>query len=129
MSQWTHVTGTIRVDVHKDIEKERFQKWLDSRIALLPKITGSERDVDMWVKPKSGYNHSTWEDNEHKTYQTMAVITIDGDLRDRNQEQVLKEVDAVFDCITKNLDWYIDMYSIKLDDILIGKDFYYEYHF
>lgn len=128
MSRWTHVTGTIRVDTLSQIKREDFQKWLESRAALLPKITGSERDADIWIKEKPSYNLSTWENDTKIEYQTNAVITIDGDLRDRDEEQVIKELNELFKTITRNLHWMIDQYTILIDDEFIDNFKHFEYN-
>lgn len=128
MSRWTHITGTIKVDTLSQIKREDFQRWLESRVALLPKITGSERDVDIWIKEKPGYNLSTWENDTKIEYQTNAVITIDGDLRDRSQEEVIKELNELFETITRNLHWMIDQYTILIDDELIDNFKHFEYN-
>ena len=127
MSRWTHVTGTIRVDTLSEINRKDFQKWLESRVALLPKITSSERDADVWVTEKPGYNLSTWEDDTRIEYQTNAVITIDGDLRDREESQVIEELNQFFKTITRNLHWMIDQYTILIDDEYIDESKHYEY--
>ena len=127
MSRWTHVTGTIRVDTLSEINRKDFQKWLESRVALLPKITGSERDADVWVMEKPGYNLSTWEDDTRIEYQTNAVITIDGDLRDREESQVIEELNQFFKTITRNLHWMIDQYTILIDNEYIDESKHYEY--
>ena len=128
MSRWTHITGTIKVDTLSQIKREDFQRWLESRVALLPKITGSERDADIWIKEKPGYNLSTWENDTKIEYQTNAVITIDGDLRDRSQEEVIKELNELFETITRNLHWMIDQYTILIDDELIDNFKHFEYN-
>lgn len=111
MSAWTHIVATIDVDTC--IEDDNIQKRMHEILKYAPKITGSERDADVFVNVLSGYNTTSigCDKCEHKTnikgylhcdadenfeciskeYQTRVVITIIGNLRDRHIEQTKKE--------------------------------------
>ena len=56
MSRWTHVIGSLYVDTYKH-EKD-IKGYVENLLEKAPKITGSERDCDIFVNPLSGYNTS-----------------------------------------------------------------------
>lgn len=118
MSRWTHVVGCLYVDTYK--EEKDIKSYIVKILENAPKITGSERDCDVFVNVLSGYNTSTNMDCEHceykdtivhldeggfncdakegyqcpeGKYQTCVAITIVGDLRDRDYYTTTKEID------------------------------------
>jgi hypothetical protein len=98
MSQWTHVRGVIEVKTWAWSKRTKsiVQKILDSA----PQITGSECNCDMFVNLPSGHNcgegayDKKLDEYVTKEYQTTALITIRGDLRDRSMEQTEAEYRA-----------------------------------
>lgn len=57
MSYWTYITGTITVS---PIGRTQAQKRyiLDTVLAHLPIVSGSEKDMDVYVIQKNGHNSS-----------------------------------------------------------------------
>ena len=119
MSRWVHVTGCLYVETYK--EESDIKKCVEEMLTDAPKITGSERDADIFINPLSGHNTWTNCDCEHceygKTvvhleeggfkcdaedgydcpdgeYQTCVAITIIGDLRDRFKDELMINVDV-----------------------------------
>lgn len=93
MSQWTHITATIAVDtwlygLDKDTLCSRVQAVLDTA----PRIRGSEGDVDVNFFVKSGHNHSGFTDGEWEVSQSCVTIVIQGDMRDRDKDEVKQEL-------------------------------------
>lgn len=116
MSHWTHIVAAIDVDTY--IESSTIKTEVEKMLKNAPRITGSERDAEVFVNVLSGYNHYTNADctackygvtvcylkkggytceapdgyvcPEGK-YQTRVVITVIGDLRDRMREQTTEE--------------------------------------
>ena len=116
MSWWTHIIGTLYVNT--GIKDKNIKERVEEILQDAPKITGSERNADIFVNVLSG--HNTWtsrdcnsceygksvvyhdeggfscesgEDFECPTgeYQTWVVITIVGDLRDREVDRTKRE--------------------------------------
>ena len=152
MSQWTHVVGSLYIETYK--EKDNIKKFVENILEKAPKITGSERDADVFVNPLSGYNTSTNCDCERciykdtiihldeggfqcdadntfecpeGDYQTCVVITIVGDLRDKDGETTKKEIEEFIRFLQKQ-DFNIDYHSVRIEDELDGKyDLYIKY--
>ena len=76
MSYWTYLTGTITVGVMGRTQAEK-RYILDTVLDHLPRVTGSEGDMDIYVTQKNGHNEY--------------ILTIDGALRDRKFEQTYRE--------------------------------------
>lgn len=131
---WTHITACLSVDTCWEKTKPEIRKALKEILKSAPKITGSERDAEIFVNFPSGYNCSTSCDCEHcefgpsvvhleeggfscdgpegydcpeGKFQTCIVISIQGDLRDRTKEQTQREFDEFIK--------YIEAYFIIRD--------------
>jgi hypothetical protein len=132
MSNWTYIVSTIDIDTNiEDINiKERVLEILKDA----PKITGSERNADVFVNILSGHNVSIGCDCEHcknkesiinyengsfscerednficpeAEYQTRVIITIAGSLRDRVKEETKEEYKKFIKFIKSQPDFYI----------------------
>ena len=108
MSHWTHIIASIDVDTYhndKDIKG-----YVENILANAPKITGSEGPADVFVNVKSGWNHSTWDEeaNERERYQTRVVITVLGDLRDRERWRTRDEWYAFRDYVKARVGYGYD---------------------
>lgn len=141
MSMWTHVVGSFYIETHTEIED--LKSHIEEQLKLAPKITGSEKDVDIFVNPLSGYNTFVSTDCERckyketlkslddgfsecdadngyhcpeGNYQTCAVITIVGDLRDRDADTTISEVGSFIDYLNSSNDIYYASVTI-VDDI------------
>lgn len=139
---WTHITACLSVDTSIIEKKPEMRKQIKEFLKSAPKITGSERDVDIFVNIQSGYNFSTSHDCEHceyrstlrdviedgkeyqecdapdghdcsAKYQTCVVISIQGDLRDRTVTQTKEEFDAFLKYIES--DYYVRDYSVNIE--------------
>ena len=141
MSKWTHVLSTI------EVETSVFAKGnMDAIKELLkdaPKITGSERDADVFVNIPSGYNMMISGDCnscEHRLtithtgenefscgadkdspcpsikLQTRVIITIAGYLRDRTKKETEKEMKSFISYLRKDCGFYIECTNIKIID-------------
>ena len=116
MSEWSYIHVSLEVDLGMFVKSTEYE--LKRILEFAPKITGSEGGPDIFINIKSGYNLSTSADcdncyyrktiknhrngcfsckkpDEYKCpdgeFQTTAMITIHGGLRDRNREQTKKE--------------------------------------
>lgn len=140
MSRWVHVTGCLYVETYK--EESDIKKCVEEILTDAPKITGSERNADIFVNPLSGHNTWTNCDCEHceygKTvvhleeggfkcdaedgydcpdgeYQTCVAITIIGDLRDRDKDITRNEIEEFIRYI-QNIGFNIDYHSVRVVD-------------
>lgn len=95
MSSWTYVRGMISVDPVGETTAEKVfvvQTVLDH----LPTVTGSEKNLFVYVTPSMYYGLSCREDSGYG-YRSRRVaphflITVEGDLRDREFNQTKAEV-------------------------------------
>lgn len=128
MSMWTHIVAAIDVDTC--IECDDIENRIEKLLKIAPKITGSEGDADVFVNVLSGYNMYTSKDCDRcefgnsivhldegvftceapvnyecpsGKYQTRAVITVIGDLRDRTRDRTKAEWMEFKKYIDKNI--------------------------
>ena len=109
MSQWSYVRGTIVVEPMGRTQPEK-RYILDTVLDHLPRVTGSEGDMDVYVVQKAGHNSFSSCDefgertNNLKDYdgrksfhrgwlrvQSEYILVVDGSLRDRNLPETKKE--------------------------------------
>ena len=107
MSSWTYINGVITVYPLGRTQAEK-RYILDTVLSHLPKVTGSERDMNTYVIQKNGYNSSCSHDefgqysnlgngykwnSGHPSFETQDnyMIIVDAALRDREFEETLKE--------------------------------------
>lgn len=105
MSNWTYVSGTIKVDVMGRTQEEA-EYILKTVIRHLPIVTGSETDMEIYIN-KSKYYESASSHNEFGIYcgvenhtkdkgwykmNNSYILTLEGNLRDRDFEETYKEV-------------------------------------
>jgi len=102
MSNWTYITGVITVDTMGRSQAEA-RCILDTVLAHLPKVPGSEDDMEVYVNQKRGHNSSSshdefgqrsnlWNDEYFHTFgmQSEYLITIDAHLRDTVFEETFR---------------------------------------
>lgn len=109
MSRWTHVVGAIHIDtfgICNDIER-----YIKGKLKDAPQITGSEGSASIFVNKENGYCMFC---NEGE-FQSRAIITIQGDLRDKDGSTTKKEVEKFIDYI-KKLNWYIRIFVVNIED-------------
>lgn len=116
MSYWTYVNGTITVNVPGRTQPE-IRYILETVIAHLPKVTGSEENMDVHLIQKNGHNFFSthnefgiWQ-KDWKQMQTKYIIVLDGSLRDRMFSQTFKELNIFLNRLSKRL---------QVDDILVS---------
>ena len=116
MSWWTYITGMIVVSPMGRTQPEK-RYILDTVLAHLPKVTGSERDMHIHVIQKHGFNSSSshnefgqlipYQDNQ---MQTEYILVLEASLRDRVFDETLRELNNFLNRLAKRLD---------VEDILI----------
>jgi len=109
MSYWTYINGTVTVSPMGRTQAEK-RYILDTVLDHLPRVTGSEGDMDVYVIQKNGYNSSSSCDefgdrtnnlkdrHGNKSYdrgwlqtQDEYILVVDAALRDREFEQTYRE--------------------------------------
>ena len=122
---WTHIVASLDVETY--VESDTIKEDVEKMLEKAPKITGSEGPADVFVNVLSGYNVSCWEDDEGHKYQTRVVITVIGDLRDRQKSQTEEEWNKFKDfigeeytndsdeCNPDGLNFGIRNYSCKIE--------------
>lgn len=109
MSSWTYITGTITVSPIGRTQAEK-RYILDTVLAHLPIVSGSEKDMDVYVIQKNGYNGSSscdefgertnnlvdWHGNRTRSRgmlrtQDEYILVVDAALRDREFDETYRE--------------------------------------
>lgn len=114
MSLWTYIRGTITVTPMGRSQAEK-RYILDTVLAHLPKVTGLEENMNIYVIQKNGFNESCSHD-EFGQYselgdgwhlfkaQTKYIIVVDADLRNRFFERTMKEFSNWLCRLSKRVD-------------------------
>lgn len=108
MSMWTYINGTITVSPIGRTQAEK-RYILETVLDHLPIVSGSERDMDIYINQKNGFNVSSSSDEfglntnlltsnyGNKTrygwlrMQDNYILTVDGSLRDREFHETYRE--------------------------------------
>ena len=113
MSNWTYVNGIITVSPLGRTQSEKTY-ILETVIEHLPKVTGSEEDMNITILQRKGYDmsssHNEFEINayylnsEHwiKT-QTDYFLILDGNLRDKTFQETFKELNIFLNRLAKRV--------------------------
>lgn len=116
MSRWTHITSCMSVDTCIE-NKKRIKKSIIDYINNAPKITGSESDAEVYVTLQRGYNISSWKQDKTDNfiqYQSCIIISIQGDLRDKDGETTKEEFINFLNYIKAK--YIVRDYSINIED-------------
>lgn len=102
MSSWTYINGVITISSPGRTQAEA-RYILETVIDHLPKVTGSERDMNTYIIQKNGhssssshdefFNRSNLANGRHGFFemQDYYMVVVDASLRDREFEQTFKE--------------------------------------
>lgn len=118
MSMWTYVRGLIELDVPGRTQAEK-DYILQTVIDHLPKVTGSERNMDIHTVRAYGYDMSSNRDEldnlafDFKT-QSRYFLVLDGSLRDRYYKDTFKELNKFLNRLAKRL--IVDWAYVRLND-------------
>lgn len=104
MSSWTYLNGTVTVSPMGRTQAEK-RYILETVLDHLPKVTGSEEDMQVYIIQKNGHNsssshtefglwggHLNW-DKKNLSLQTQAkyILVVNGSFRDRYFDQTYRE--------------------------------------
>ena len=109
MSYWTYITGTITVSPIGRTQPEK-RYVLDTVLNHLPIVSGSEKDMDVYVIQKNGHNSSSSHDEFGERTNNLTdwygeksrsrgslytqdeyILVVDASLRDREFDQTYRE--------------------------------------
>lgn len=132
MSWWTYIHGTIVVSPMGRTQAEK-RYVLDTVLDHLPRVTGSEKDMDVYVIQKNGYNSSSSCDefgqitnnltdfygNRSRSrgwlrVQDEYILVVDGSLRDREFDNTFREFQKWLIRLAKRV--YIESLMVKIHD-------------
>lgn len=118
MSYWTYVNGSITVDTVGRTQSEA-RYILETILAHLPKVTGSEGNMNIHIVQKAGHNRSSshdefevWSEDWLKM-QTQYILVLEGALKDRMFEDTFKELNKFLNRLSKRLDIREVLVSLK----------------
>lgn len=116
MSKWTHITGAMYLDTFREMDRDKLKEHIEGVVAQAPQITGSEENAQIFVNVLNGENTYIYADDYNSVagFQTCVVITVVGDLRDRDRFETIAETKAFIEYFRKNL--HIMMYSFAIED-------------
>lgn len=123
MSRWTYLSGVITVDVPGRTQAE-CDFNIHSVLNHLPKVTGSEHDMEWHINASKKYkdhirvdefgnesnlgNHNVYFNYYYFEKQNSYFITISGELRDRCLDETIKEFSKWLCRLAKRL-WIDDI--------------------
>ena len=129
MSMWTYVRGLIELDVPGRTQAEK-DYILQTVIAHLPKVTGSEGNMEIHIV--RAYGHNTWQNfdefyNRVEDFKTQSryFLVLDGNLRDRYYEDTFKELNKFLNRLGKRLmvdSVYVRLYNYERSHIFTNKN-------
>ena len=102
MSWWTYIHGTVSVRPMGRTQAEK-RYILETVLDHLPLVTGSERDMNVYIIQKNGYDSSSshtefGEWGGYRKWKTLStetqneyILVVDGSFRDRVFEETYKE--------------------------------------
>lgn len=121
MSYWTYINGNITVSPMGRTQAEK-RYILETVLDHLPFVTGSEKNMDVYIIQKNGYNSSSshtefGEYGGYRNWKTLStevqdkyILVVDASLRDREFEQTYKEFQRWLCRLAKRVD---------VDDVLV----------
>lgn len=118
MSSWTYVQGLIELDVSGRTQAEK-NYILQTVIDHLPKVTGSEKSMNIYTIQTAG--HDSWQNfdefyNRVEDFRTQSryFLVLDGNLRDRYYKDTFKELNKFLNRLAKRL--IVDSVYVRLYD-------------
>ena len=94
MSYWTHIMGTIKVTPLGRTQEE-LEYILKTVLKHLPKVTGSERDMNVHIVRANNYNtfnsHNEFGEPIDVEIQDTYFLIVEGNLRDRKINETYRE--------------------------------------
>lgn len=120
MSCWAYVTGVIKVSSRGRTQPE-IEYVLKTILDHLPKVTGSEGNMTVFINPCAGFNSASSADEffqdsnltaQGLETQSNYTLTLDGSLRDREFYRTFREYNNFMNRLAKRL--YVRDCLVKL---------------
>ena len=127
MSMWTYVNGVINV-VPMGYSTAHKRYVLDTVLNHLPRVTGSEGDMDVFIVEEPGYNASCTHNEfgqcmgardfryHEMRVQNNFMVVINGKLRDRVFDETVRELSKWLNRLAKRVDIHDILVSVKAYD-------------
>lgn len=131
MSYWTYINGTVTVSPMGRTQAEK-RYILETVLNHLPRVTGSEGDMNVYIIQKNGYNSSSscdefgdrtnnlkdrygYKNRSRGWLQTQDeyILVVNAALRDREFEQTYREFMKWFVRLCKRVDYRNILVEIK----------------
>lgn len=129
MSSWTYVQGLIELDVPGRTQAEK-NYILQTVIDHLPKVTGSEKSMNIYTIQTAG--HDSWQNfdefyNRVEDFRTQSryFLVLDGNLRDRHYKDTFEELNKFLNRLGKRLmvdSVYVRLYNYEHSHIFTNKN-------
>lgn len=129
MSSWTYVQGLIELDVPGRTQAEK-NYILQTVIDHLPKVTGSEKSMNIYTIQTAG--HDSWQNfdefyNRVEDFRTQSryFLVLDGNLRDRYYKDTFKELNKFLNRLGKRLmvdSVYVRLYNYEHSHMFTNKN-------
>lgn len=129
MSSWTYIQGLIELDVPGRTQAEK-NYILQTVIDHLPKVTGSEKSMNIYTIQTAG--HDSWQNfdefyNRVEDFRTQSryFLVLDGNLRDRYYKDTFKELNKFLNRLGKRLmvdSVYVRLYNYEHSHIFTNKN-------
>lgn len=129
MSSWTYVQGLIELDVPGRTQAEK-NYILQTVIDHLPKVTGSEKPMNIYTIKTAG--HNSWQNfdefyNRVEDFKTQSryLLVLNGNLRDRYYKDTFKELNNFLNRLGKRLmvdSVYVRLYDYERSYIFTNKN-------
>lgn len=129
MSSWTYIQGLIELDVPGRTQAEK-NYILQTVIDHLPKVTGSEKPMNIYTIQTAGYD--SWQNfdefyNRVEDFKTQSryFLVLDGNLRDRYYEDTFKELNKFLNRLGKRLmvdSVYVRLYNYEHSHIFTNEN-------
>lgn len=115
MSHWTYINGNIIVSPMGRTQAEK-RYILETVLDHLPFVTGSEKNMDVYIIQKNGYNSSSshtefGEYGGYRNWKTLStemqdeyILVVEASLRNRQFEQTYKEFQKWLCRLAKRVD-------------------------
>ena len=124
MSRWTYIDGVVKVSAFPGRTQAECRYILDTVLDHLPKVTGGERDMQVYTIQPNGTSFSVTCD-EFQTplpryhwleVQEHYLLVLNGALRDRLFHETLRELNKFLNRLAKRL--FVDDILVRLCDDL-----------
>lgn len=119
MSQWAYVSGVIVWNLGLGYV-DKIPSYARQLLKNAPKVTGSEGDMTIRISQPKGYNFSSGVVGKDGTYeikhgQSIVLLTLHGDLRDKSGEATMDEITQLIEYIDKQRG-FVESYCIRISD-------------